>query len=287
METYHFQIAGIRFQIQVDWTVTVSDNFFPFLSSASNCWEERMHFSCSDDFPACSNPVSWNFGCGSAVLSDGRRCILHRLSENSLPYLMEIMESNCERVFCFRKSSNEMPDSMQKIFNEIGMEAFFLRHGCLILHSSLIRWNGKAILFSAPSGTGKSTQAELWRIGKNAEILNGDRAVLRQKEGRWYACGLPFAGSSNIWKNESAPICAIVMLSQGSDNQIHRMNPAQAFRKILPEISLRRRDSAFMEKGLDIIMNILQSIPVFHLACRPDQEAVELLHHTISHEVEP
>ena len=58
----------------------------------------------------------------------------------------------------------------------LGLETLLLKYDGLLLHSSFIRWRGEGILFSAPSGTGKSTQADLWVKYEDAEILNGDRA---------------------------------------------------------------------------------------------------------------
>ena len=64
---------------------------------------------------------------------------------------------------------------------------------CIRDSASFIRWQGRGILFSAPSGTGKSTQANLWVQHQGAEVINGDRAALRQVGGRWQAFGLPYA----------------------------------------------------------------------------------------------
>ena len=92
-----------------------------------------------------------------------------------------------------------------------------------LLHTSFIKWQGKAILFTAPSGTGKSTQADLWRRIEGAEIINGDRAVLRKEGGIWKAWGLPYAGSSRIFRNESAPVGAIVVLRKNDRNELRRL----------------------------------------------------------------
>ena len=81
-------------------------------------------------------------------------------------------------------------------------------YNTFLLHSSFIKWKDKAILFTAPSGTGKSTQADLWEKYENAEIINGDRSGIRKMDGKWTAYGLPIAGSSGIYKNISY-ICII------------------------------------------------------------------------------
>ena len=51
-----------------------------------------------------------------------------------------------------------------------------LGYDTLLMHGAVIAVGNKAWLFTAPSGTGKSTQAELWERYRNAEQINGDRS---------------------------------------------------------------------------------------------------------------
>ena len=95
-----------------------------------------------------------------------------------------------------------------------------IEHGGLILHCAYIEYNGRGILFSAPSGVGKSTQASLWEKYRNSVTVNGDRALLRKKEGKWLACAWPVCGSSQICKRVDVPVHAIVMLCQGKKNSV-------------------------------------------------------------------
>ena len=90
-----------------------------------------------------------------------------------------------------------------------------IRHA-LILHSSYLDVNGQALLFSGPSGIGKSTQADLWVRHRGAAILNGDKSLLIREPDGWYAHGWPICGSSGICRNESRRIRAIVMLGCGA-----------------------------------------------------------------------
>ena len=104
------------------------------------------------------------------------------------------------------------------IMELIGIEHTLCKHKTFMLHSSYINYNGDAILFSGPSGIGKSTQADLWQDFESAEIINGDRTAISKNLGSWHAYGLPFAGSSKIYKNKTLPIKAVVILKQGKEN---------------------------------------------------------------------
>jgi hypothetical protein len=200
------------------------------------------------------------------------------------PYAVVEYGKNSQVRISYLRDSRDMVPESRYLLNILGLEKLLLCHDALILHASFIRWQGKGILFSAPSGTGKSTQASLWEKHMEAEILNGDRAGIRYADGGWRAYGLPYAGTSRIFRNCSAPIRAIVILRQSPENRIRPMRAAEALRALLPEFSAHRWDSVFMNKVLDIAAELLREIPVYCLECRPDQEAVQLLHDTLFNE---
>lgn len=168
-------------------------------------------------------------------------------------------------------------NQFRNVFQLLSTETLLLEMGGMILHASFISWNGKGILFSAPSGTGKSTQAELWVQHCNAEILNGDRAALRAGADGWVAYGLPFAGSSGIYRNEHVPLTAIVLLGQASENTVARVRPAQAVRTLYPEVSKQSWDADWAARTIDLLTQLVTEVPVYRLDCRPDVGAVECL----------
>lgn len=169
----------------------------------------------------------------------------------------------------------------ENILDFLALENGFLLNQGFLLHSSFVDWNGNGILFTAPSGTGKSTQADLWKQYESADIYNGDRTVVRKISGVYHGFGSPYAGSSGIYRNESAPIRAIIVLSQGTENQIQRLQGRQAFLSLFRETLMNTWDSAYMENMTDLLMDAATSIPIYHLACRPDQGAVELVRKTL------
>lgn len=156
-------------------------------------------------------------------------------------------------------------------------EALFLRHDGFLLHSSVIRAKGRGILFSGPSGVGKSTQAELWQLHQGAEILNGDRCVIRKLGDRFYGYGSPYCGSSGIYRREQVPICAIVLPLHAPENRLERLKPDAALRRLYRECLVNLWDPAFMSKLLDLLQELVLRVPVYALSCRPDARATELL----------
>lgn len=194
------------------------------------------------------------------------------------PYALTVWDRGMGTVLCrYLRGQEQQVCLMRNLWELLGIETLLLEDGGLLLHAALIRWQGTGVVFSAPSGTGKSTQAELWRHCAGAEILNGDRAGLMPRDGGWDSWGLPCAGSSGIYRNERAPLRAVVVLRQGPENQVTRLRPARAFAALLPEITVHRWDRDFTQRAAESLERLVRQVPAYILECRPDQGAVEAL----------
>lgn len=149
--------------------------------------------------------------------------------------------------------------------------------GGFLLHASCIRVGDKAVLFTAPSGTGKSTQAKLWCDLRGAELINGDRAAVFPCDGGAQVRGIPFCGSSGVAKNETLPLAAIVYLSQAPSTTINQLSGIDAFRKIWEGCSVNVWNQADLELCSQSVLDTVSTVPVYHLACTPDETAVVAL----------
>lgn len=172
--------------------------------------------------------------------------------------------------------------SVLQYFSLLGVEYLLYRQGAWMLHCSLICAGGRAVLFTAPSGTGKSTQAELWRQYEGAEIINGDRAAIRCSDGVWTAYGLPYAGSSAIYRRRQAPIAAIVVLGQAPDNRVRRMRGAEAFRALYEQTTVHPWNPQFQRDTTFYLQQLLSAVPAYRLDCTPDRRAVDCLKEAFS-----
>ncbi len=152
-----------------------------------------------------------------------------------------------------------------------------IAYGGIFLHASFIDVGGEAILFTGPKQMGKSTEARLWEQHRGAEVINGDRALLRKRDGRWYAFGSPYCGTSKICKNRELPIRAIVILSKAPENRAARAGVARSLSAMLDGCSFDTWDKEQMERVTDICGTIVTEVPFYTLACRPDEGAVEAL----------
>lgn len=151
-----------------------------------------------------------------------------------------------------------------------------IREAC-ILHASYVDIGGEAVLFTGPSGIGKSTQAGLWARYAGAQVINGDRAVLRKQQGRWHVFGYPSCGTSGISINRTMPLKAIVVLSKANENRVEKISAGEKVRALVSATELYPWDSEEIDIAFNIARNLAMDIPILKLCCRPDQEAVEVM----------
>ncbi|MDD6212488.1 MAG: hypothetical protein PUB22_05025 [Clostridiales bacterium] len=157
------------------------------------------------------------------------------------------------------------------------LERHMILRDSLILHCAYIQYQGKGILFSAPSGVGKSTQAGLWEQFRGSKTLNGDRALLRKIDGVWSACGWPVCGSSDICELGDTPIHGIVMLRQGTVNHITALTPIQAFSELYAQITINQWNRGFVQRAMERIEDLIMQVPVYQLTCDMTEDAVRCL----------
>lgn len=157
----------------------------------------------------------------------------------------------------------------------------FLKYNMLTFHGVLMEYQGNGIIISAPSGTGKTTHARMWRDFRNALIINGDRATCYEDDGRWIACGLPWSGTSGEQINRKVSLKALIVLERGEINQIHRLQGLHAFGAIFPHIQYPSWNAEMTGKAMELADSFLKKIPVFRFSCRPDLDSVEVLERAI------
>lgn len=159
----------------------------------------------------------------------------------------------------------------------VGFYSYVSFNNTLLVHASAVKFEGQGIVFTAASGVGKTTQAELWAKYKNATILNGDKVFLKQEEDGIHAWGSPWKGSSPYARNESAKLRAIVVLEQAEENSIRKLNVMESMQYFVPHIFFPCWDEECEQAVLTFLDKVLEETEIYLLKCRPDEAAVELL----------
>ena len=154
----------------------------------------------------------------------------------------------------------------------------------MLLHASAVMLDDWAYLFSAPSGTGKSTHTTLWRkvFGEDrALILNDDKPALRFENGRFYAYGTPWSGKTDMNINRRVPLAGICMLGRGERNEIEPFTGADAVHALL-EQTIRPKNAAKTVKLLELVDKLFAQVPVWKMKCNMDPEAARVSYEAMS-----
>lgn len=147
----------------------------------------------------------------------------------------------------------------------------------MMLHASAVVVDGKAYLFTADSGTGKSTHTQLWlkKFGERAYILNDDKPALRLEHGVWYAYGTPWSGKHDISVDARIPVGGVAVVERGELNEIFPFTGVEVIRVILSQVN-RPRAQEYRVKLMELLDKLITNVPVWKLRCNMEPEAADV-----------
>ncbi|MBR1455887.1 MAG: hypothetical protein IJ594_01845 [Oscillospiraceae bacterium] len=147
----------------------------------------------------------------------------------------------------------------------------------LLVHGSALAVDGEGYLFTAPSGTGKSTHARLWRelLGERAVTLNDDKPLLRVGAEGVTVYGTPYDGKHRLSRNAAAPLKALCLLERGAENRIEQVTPGEIYTLLLQQV-YRPADPAALAAALRLLDGLLSSVRLYRLRCTPEPAAAQL-----------
>ncbi len=278
MEERYYCIAGIRYRIccPKEWMYG-GDYHLTNFRTEPGPWDHSIHFSVEETLPAPAGEQMVDQP-SLAVYRQADTLVIYEGGRD--PYL-RLQWSGNETQATARRACIPGRITIKLVLAALFLTKKLIRQGGFMLHSSYICHDGKAILFTAPSGTGKSTQADLWGTLRGAKLLNGDRACVMSTPEGVMVHGVPFSGSSGVSENVSAPLAAIVYLSQAPVTTITRLTGLRAFRSVWEGCSVDLWDRAETTACTDLVLEVIRQVPVFHLACTPDESAVNAVERAI------
>ncbi len=148
---------------------------------------------------------------------------------------------------------------------------YLLGKDILLFHASAVAVDGEAYLFTAKSGTGKSTHARLWRelLGERAVMVNDDKPLLKIGEEAVTVYGTPWDGKHRLSRNMAVPARAICLLERGETNEISPIGPREA----LPALLRQAYRADAMERILPLVTRLADAVPLYRLRCNMEPEA--------------
>ena len=189
---------------------------------------------------------------------------------------------NATAEFCDKHSFASREDC-EYIYTGMSFYKQLINFGGIMLHSSAVVVDGRAYLFTAPSGTGKSTHTALYldEFGDRAYILNDDKPAIRFEDGAFYAYGTPWSGKNDMSANERVPIAGICVLSRADVNEISRIGGMAAILGIYSQ-TLRPQSAKYMDKLLSTIEKMIEIIPIWALKCNTEPESARISYEAMS-----
>ena len=208
-----------------------------------------IHSYCSDysvDGPSCDFSVT--ISQPDIDFEKGRGNDINKYSDNYL-----------ETLAVYRKIAEKMPD-----------------YDTLLFHGSAVAVDEKCYLFTAPSGTGKSTHARLWReyLGDRAVMVNDDKPLIHVSENGSTVYGTPWNGKHRLGNNIAVPLKAICLISRSAENSIKQISPDEAYPILLAQ-TYRPYSMTGMEKTLTLLDKLRKNTFFWKLECNMDIKAAE------------
>ena len=146
-----------------------------------------------------------------------------------------------------------------------------------VFHGAAISYKNQGYLFTAPSGTGKSTHIRLWRryVGKSVDIINGDKPIIKIKDDGVFVCSTPWAGKEGWQKNRTFPLGCVTFLERSKEPFILRIEPQNCLKKIMNQVYMPKNPQN-LGRTLELIDRLLAQVPVCSLGCDISEKSVEI-----------
>ncbi len=150
-----------------------------------------------------------------------------------------------------------------------------VEYDAFVFHGSVINFDGRAYLFTAKSGVGKTTHTRLWlsEFKGRARVLNGDKPVIRVIDSAVYASGTPWRGKEQYGEPGVLPLAGIAFLERAKENEAYPENPDAAITRFATQAHIPKSDAAAGIKMLRLFNKVLMSVPLITLKCNMEPSA--------------
>ena len=174
--------------------------------------------------------------------------------------VIEYSDSYLEELAVYRKIADKM-----------------LEYDTILFHGSVIAVDGVGYLFTAKSGTGKSTHTRYWRevFGERAVMVNDDKPLLHVSDGGVTAFGTPYNGKHRLGTNTAVPLKAICILTRSEKNYIEPVTRSQVYTMLLQQVN-RPADAVKMQKTLQLIDRLAENVKLYRLGCNMSPDAAKV-----------
>lgn len=271
-------IAGINLRLIHEIPLAVTNRFAPFVGARGDVTYTAEFCEVNSLpalLPAVYEGVCWR------LHPDGGAGYLRTFFDapyDSEPYALASYHWNEKKIHIhYLPKGRENVARLENCFFKLAWETLMLHERRMVLHAACVDTTLGGLLFSGPSGIGKSTQARHWCACFGGLLINEDRPILQQTDSGWYAWGAPYAGSSRVFVNEKCPVRGLFVLKQGPSCRLRQLRGREAFSAIYRQLTVDQYDTFAVETACDLARALIQEVPVMEFTCTAGPEAAQFL----------
>ncbi len=206
----------------------------------------------------------------------------------------DYMAKFCEKFLTDKKDIDLVVKADEGYYERMNIEGCFSREYCeslsifeniarklpyynkLVFHGACITYQGQGLLFTAPSGTGKTTHIRLWKryFKDDVDIVNGDKPILEINEDGVVAHSVPYSGKEGYYKNTSAKLKGICIIKQGKTNTVRKLDSKEAMIPIYTQMYVPYESEEGTLLTMGLLDTLLKVCPIYELTCDISDEAV-------------
>ena len=196
----------------------------------------------------------------------------------AIPYVTATSDYQQIEGYAAELTKEEIGGTAMRFLFRTAFECQFCYRKIISLHAACIELNDFAVTFTGPSGIGKSTRALAWMNALGAELISGDRPAVRIENTGSMACGVPWDGKEQIFRDVEKPLRCILEVRRSSSNYLRRLSKEQARKLIVQQsfVPMWDTDAAFM--AMANVSALIRKTPVYRVFCGPDEDSARMVY---------
>lgn len=205
---------------------------------------------------------------------------------NAIPCVTATPDYKTITAYLANTSKEEIEGIATRFLLRTAFECRFCYEGIVSLHAACVEKDGAAVAFTGVSGLGKSTRAKAWVDGLGAEWISGDRPAVRIEKDGSTACGVPWDGKEQIFRNVEVPLKAILEVRRSGANYIRRLSPDQARKLLMKQTFVPMWDTDAAVMAMANVRKLISKTPVYRVFCGPTQDDARAIYDILYHHPE-
>ena len=238
---------------------------------------EWIPFQKSSSNAATSVRIEENLHCNRAIgrtLAKAPGFCVKETSDSNVGFALAESKLPCVTATSDYRLITVCSSNSEEVANliRVPLECRFCHESIISLHAACVEGNGYAVCFTGDSGVGKSTRAHAWVQGLGAQFISGDRPAIRLEQQGCTACGVPWDGKEQIFRNVERPLSAILEVRRAPFTRLRRLTEEQAYQVLIRQSFIPMWDADTAALAMVNVGRLSRSVPVYRLFCGPDEK---------------